>query len=180
MRLVKPSKVFSKPAKRATPFCTITLPECKWVTVGKPRSLRNSKASKICRPNLCTCGRGRPFPRVTYFWLQSSFQLFLSIWRNGMRKNCLKTNANVLDRICFRIILPRIWGPSSSPDLSAAQEPRNSVHRIPWSRDQARVKCTGAEERGINDSAFLSSTDKRLLGSFCSVEPGSKVSRLLR
>ena len=79
IRLVKPRSEFSRPARRATPFCTTTLPECKCVTVGNPRSLRNTRASSICRPICWICGSGKPFPRAAYFWPQSSFQQFLAI-----------------------------------------------------------------------------------------------------
>lgn len=79
MRLVKPKRVFSRPASLATPFWITTLPECKCVTVGNPRSFRKISASNIWRPIRCTCGRVSPLPRDVYLWLQSSFQQFRSI-----------------------------------------------------------------------------------------------------
>lgn len=66
MRLVKPSRVFSKPASLATPFWITTLPECRCVTIGNPRSFRNTNASNICRPIRCTCGNASPLPREAY------------------------------------------------------------------------------------------------------------------
>lgn len=79
MRLVKLRRVFSKPASLATPFWITTLPEWRWVTVGNPRSFRNTRASNICRPIRCTCGNLSPLPRAAYLWIQSSFQQFRSI-----------------------------------------------------------------------------------------------------
>lgn len=79
MRLVKPRRVFSKPANLATPFWITTLPEWRCVTVGNPRSFRNISASNICRPIRCTCGNVSPLPRAAYLWDQSSFQQFRSI-----------------------------------------------------------------------------------------------------
>lgn len=78
-RLVKPRSVFSKPASLATPFWINTLPAWRWVTVGNPRSFRNTNASNICRPIRCTCGSVSLLPRAAYLWIQSSVQQFRSI-----------------------------------------------------------------------------------------------------
>jgi hypothetical protein len=56
----------------ATPFCSMMLPEWRWLQGGKPRSFRNRRASNIWRPNRCTWDTGKPALRCPYFWLQSS------------------------------------------------------------------------------------------------------------
>lgn len=66
---------------RATPFCTTTLPECKCLKGGNPFSLRKSRPSSICLPNLATCHDGKPVPVVPYFREYSSFQVLC-------RNNC--------------------------------------------------------------------------------------------
>lgn len=78
-RLVKPSRVFSKAASRATPFWEMTLPEWRCDTVGKSRFFRNTRASRIWRPMRWICCRGSPLPLLPYLWHQSSFQQFRSI-----------------------------------------------------------------------------------------------------
>ena len=56
----------------ATPFWMMIFPEWRWPKGGKPRSCRNSNASRIWRPNRWTWSSGNPSERCRYFWLQSS------------------------------------------------------------------------------------------------------------
>lgn len=60
-------------AHLAAPFCSITLPLCRCPCSGKPRSLRNSSASSICRPRRCTWLTGSPFGLRVYLRAQGSF-----------------------------------------------------------------------------------------------------------
>lgn len=70
---LKPSRPFSRPVNLATPFCKITFPLCKCPCAGNPRSLKNNKASNICRPNLCTCDKGKHVDFFVYFRFHGSF-----------------------------------------------------------------------------------------------------------
>lgn len=142
MRLVKPSKVFSRAARRATPFWEITFPEWRCETVGKSRFLRNTRASSICRPMRWICWRGRPLPRLPYLYDQSSFQQFRSIYEFFFQT--IITWCHYLTKRQLLDNLPRRWCPSGFPDLSAARVRRNPDSRI--GRNQGRVsdRCTGA------------------------------------
>lgn len=91
MRLVKPRRVFSRPESLATPFCTMTFPECKCVTVGTPLSLRKINASRTCRPICCIWGKVNPLPRAAYFWFQSSFQKLRSICKTNWSHQVLNS-----------------------------------------------------------------------------------------
>ena len=69
----------------AAPFCKITFPLCKWPCKGKPRSLRKSNASSICRPKRWTCVTGKPFGFRVYLRDQGSFHW---AYKEKINKNC--------------------------------------------------------------------------------------------